>query len=273
MLSIFTFLMLLLSTSSFVAPRSLTLRHRFFSRPLTALFSSSSSSPPSAALADLRSLMKDEGVDAYIVPSDDPHLSEYASPCYQRRAFLTDFDGSAGVAVVTQEDAKLWTDARYWEQAGMQLSKEWDLMKAGNPDCPTLVKVRVERGEGLGRVKGLKLFCSLLAQHITYKTAHPSLRSAIQWLGDSSKVQTVGLDPFLHPPSFVKELNETLATSSNPGSISFPSSNLIDKIWDSQPPLPDSQFRVHPIEYAGVDVAAKLKVVRSKMKEENAEVR
>jgi len=176
--------------------------------------------------------MKDEGVDAYIVPSDDPHLSEYASPCYQRRAFLTDFDGSAGVAVVTQEDAKLWTDARYWEQAGMQLSKEWDLMKAGNPDCPTLVK----------------------------------------WLGDSSKVQTVGLDPFLHPPSFVKELNETLATSSNPGSISFPSSNLIDKIWDSQPPLPDSQFRVHPIEYAGVDVAAKLKVVRSKMKEENAEL-
>jgi len=176
--------------------------------------------------------MKEEGVDAYIVPSDDPHLSEYASLCYQRRAFLTDFDGSAGVALVTQDEAKLWTDARYWEQAGMQLSKEWDLMKAGDPDCPTLIK----------------------------------------WLGKSSNVEKVGLDPFLHPPSFVKELNETLESSSPAGSISFPSENLVDKIWDSQPPLPDSQFRVHPIECAGADVATKLKAVRARMKEEKAEL-
>lgn len=84
--------------------------------------------------------MKEEGVDAYIVPSDDPHLSEYASPCYQRRSFLTDFDGSAGVALVTQDEARLWTDARYWEQAGMQLSKEWELMKVGDSECPTLIK-------------------------------------------------------------------------------------------------------------------------------------
>ncbi|GMH48127.1 hypothetical protein TrRE_jg9567, partial [Triparma retinervis] len=175
--------------------------------------------------------MKEEGIDAYIVPSDDPHLSEYASPCYQRRAFLTDFDGSAGVALVTQEEAKLWTDARYWEQAGMQLSKEWELMKAGDPDCPSLVK----------------------------------------WLGQSSKkVKTVGLDPFLHPPSFIKELNETLDSATPSGTISFPPDNLVDKIWESQPSLPDSQFRVHPLDYAGADVATKLKAVRAKMKEEKA---
>jgi Xaa-Pro aminopeptidase len=82
----------------------------------------------------------------------------------------------------------------------------------------------------------------------------------------------VGLDPFLHPPSFVKELNETLESSTPSSSICFPSENLVDKIWDSQPSLPDSQFRIHPLEWAGADVATKLKAVRSKMKEEKAEV-
>ena len=80
--------------------------------------------------------------------------------------------------------------------------------------------------------------------------------------------QTVGLDPFLHPPSFIKELNETLDSATPSGTISFPPDNLVDKIWESQPSLPDSQFRVHPLDYAGADVATKLKAVRAKMKEE-----
>lgn len=48
----------------------------------------------------------------YLIPSDDPHLSEYVPAAYMRRGFLTDFHGSAGTAVVTMTDAYLWTDSR-----------------------------------------------------------------------------------------------------------------------------------------------------------------
>ena len=66
----------------------------------------------SEKLTAMRSAMKDVGVDVYLVPSDDPHLSEYVPAAYMRRAYLTDFHGSAGTAVVTSDKAYLWTDSR-----------------------------------------------------------------------------------------------------------------------------------------------------------------
>lgn len=70
---------------------------------------------PSAAdkLVALRSSLEQHALDAYLVPSDDPHLSEYTPDAYKRRAFLTNFHGSAGTAVVTKSAALLWTDSRY----------------------------------------------------------------------------------------------------------------------------------------------------------------
>jgi len=67
----------------------------------------------SQKLTAMRSAMKENGVDVYIVPSDDPHLSEYVPAAYMRRAYLTDFHGSAGTAAVTADKAYLWTDSRY----------------------------------------------------------------------------------------------------------------------------------------------------------------
>ena len=67
----------------------------------------------SQKLTAMRSAMKQNGVDVYLVPSDDPHLSEYVPAAYMRRAYLTDFHGSAGTAVVTKDKAYLWTDSRY----------------------------------------------------------------------------------------------------------------------------------------------------------------
>ena len=66
----------------------------------------------SQKLTAMRLKMKDAGVDVYLVPSDDPHLSEYVPAAYMRRAYLTDFHGSAGTAVVTADKAYLWTDSR-----------------------------------------------------------------------------------------------------------------------------------------------------------------
>jgi hypothetical protein len=64
-------------------------------------------------LSALRQEMEERNLDVYLVPSDDPHLSEYTPDAYKRRAFLSGFAGSAGTAVVTRDEALLWTDSRY----------------------------------------------------------------------------------------------------------------------------------------------------------------
>ena len=77
-------------------------------------------------------------IDAYVVPSGDPHQSEYVPECWQRRAFLCGFDGSAGDLVVTRDAAMLWTDGRYWLQAERQLRASGvALMRAGAEGVPT----------------------------------------------------------------------------------------------------------------------------------------
>lgn len=63
-------------------------------------------------LEALRAKMEELALDVYLVPTDDPHLSEYTPLAYNRRGFLTNFHGSAGTAVVTKEEALLWTDSR-----------------------------------------------------------------------------------------------------------------------------------------------------------------
>jgi len=93
-------------------------------------------------LKRLRSLMRDkslvpETIQAYIIPSGDAHQSEYIADCDQRRAFVSQFTGSAGTAVVTDNHACLWTDGRYFNQAGKQLDENWTLMKEGISTTPT----------------------------------------------------------------------------------------------------------------------------------------
>lgn len=78
------------------------------------------------------------GVDAYIVPSADAHQSEYLPSCWKRREYITGFDGSAGDAVIALDSAGLWTDGRYWLQAGEQLKNTGvDLYKAGARGVPS----------------------------------------------------------------------------------------------------------------------------------------
>ncbi|WP_297625705.1 aminopeptidase P family protein [uncultured Rikenella sp.] len=72
-------------------------------------------------LEKLREWMAAEGVEAFIVPSNDPHFSEYVAPHWACRAWISGFDGSAGTVVVTRKGAALWTDSRYFLQAEAQL--------------------------------------------------------------------------------------------------------------------------------------------------------
>lgn len=82
-------------------------------------------------LDSLRSLMQDEQIDYYLVPSSDPHQSEYVPDCWQRRQFISDFTGSAGLALIGAKTAHLWTDGRYFLQAERELSADWQLMRQG----------------------------------------------------------------------------------------------------------------------------------------------
>ncbi|XP_015067111.1 aminopeptidase P1-like [Solanum pennellii] len=84
-------------------------------------------------LAALRSLMSSHSpsLHALIIPSEDYHQSEYVSARDKRRAFVSGFTGSAGLALITMDEALLWTDGRYFLQAAQQLSDQWKLMRMG----------------------------------------------------------------------------------------------------------------------------------------------
>ncbi|MCC8170479.1 MAG: aminopeptidase P family protein [Parabacteroides sp.] len=89
-------------------------------------------------IALLRDAMKRAGIAAYIIPSSDPHLSEYPADCWKARTWISGFTGSAGTVVVTAGKAGLWTDSRYFLQAAAQLEGSGiELYKSGLPDTPT----------------------------------------------------------------------------------------------------------------------------------------
>jgi len=86
-------------------------------------------------LEQLRKLMKENSIDAFIIPSSDPHQSEYVAGRWKTRAWISGFTGSAGTVVVTAEKAGLWTDGRYFIQAEEQLEGSTiELFKMGLPD-------------------------------------------------------------------------------------------------------------------------------------------
>ncbi|GAA5975397.1 hypothetical protein JCM5350_006468 [Sporobolomyces pararoseus] len=86
----------------------------------------------SSKLAALRSKLRDNKLDAYVIPTADAHSSEYVGECDKRRAWISGFNGSAGVAIVTLDAAHIFTDSRYWVQAAKQLDDNWTLEKVGS---------------------------------------------------------------------------------------------------------------------------------------------
>jgi len=181
-------------------------------------------------LVRFREKLAENGVDAYIVPTADMHQSEYAPNFLARREYLSGFTGSAGTAIVTQSDALVWTDGRYFLQAADELGPEWTLMKAGLKDTPKIS----------------------------------------EWLGKELKEgQRVGIDPYLHTINEVKDLKEALSKAGI--ELSLISNNLVDEIWDDQPPAPTPVARVHPPKWAGISIKEKVMGVRKSMSDAKAD--
>lgn len=102
----------------------------------------------------LRAKMKEKKIDLYIVPTDDFHLSEYVGEYFQCRKYLTGFTGSAGVAVVTEHQAYLWTDGRYFIQAEKEIKGSgFKLFRMGVKGVPTVsefIREKAKKGFVIG---------------------------------------------------------------------------------------------------------------------------
>ncbi len=114
----------------------------------------SSNNDSKAKLLQLRGEMAKRGIDVYIVPTSDFHSSEYVGAYFKTRDFLTGFTGSAGTAVVTQTEAGVWADGRYFIQAEAQLfGSGFSLYKMGEEGVPTVeefVRKALPQGGCLG---------------------------------------------------------------------------------------------------------------------------
>jgi len=170
-------------------------------------------------LASLRALMIQHDLAAWVVPSADAHQSEYVSTNWLRRGFISGFDGSAGTAVVLADKAGLWTDSRYFLQAGEQLEGTgFDLMKIGEPNVPTLEA----------------------------------------WLGiQLSEGDRVGVNAAVFSIKGYEELEKALAAKAV--TLVPLQVDLVDQVWGAdQPPMPSAPVRVHADDVAGETVAEKL---------------
>jgi len=173
-----------------------------------------------------------------------------------RRKFITGFGGSAGTAVVTSDDAMLWTDSRYWNEANMQLdSSLWRLMKEGQPGVPTII------------------------QFLGEKAKKKQEESRVDEETEKNKFR-VGIDPFVFASSFADEYEKVIKKiaieisgddSLIIGELVPSDENLIDSIWgEDRPSIPFNHFRVHPLEYAGVSIAEKIAKIRDEMDSKQA---
>lgn len=167
--------------------------------------------------------MQQNDIKAYIIPSIDAHQSEYLPELWQRRAWISGFDGSAGDVVLTMEKGGLWTDGRYYVQANTQLPGSGiDLFKASDVGTPSIADF-----------------------------LNSELKSG----------EKVGIDPKLMPYNQMIKLQKEL--EQNGQVLTFISQNLVDAAWEDQPEMPDAPIAVHPVKYAGETVSQKLDRIRT----------
>ena len=104
----------------------------------------------SKRVSDLQNLLKEKQLSAVIIPTDDFHMSEYVGEYFKARKYFSGFTGSAGVMVVTQTEANLWTDGRYFIQAERELEGTGVILrKMGEPGVPTVREYILDNlGEG-----------------------------------------------------------------------------------------------------------------------------
>lgn len=184
-------------------------------------------------IEELRTVMKSEGIDAFVFPSTDPHNGEYVPEHWKGREFISGFNGSAGTAVVTMDDAALWTDSRYFLQAEEQLAGTgFRLMKLKIDGTPTIS----------------------------------------QWLGRKLAANggtVVGIDGMVNSIGTVEALADELRAE---GGITLRTNfDPLKVIWKDRPAIPSDMAIVHPQKYAGESAQSKIARIRQALRERHVE--
>ncbi|CAG4908398.1 aminopeptidase P family protein [Paraburkholderia gardini] len=182
-------------------------------------------------IAVLRGAMKRENLAAYLVPSADPHLSEYLPGRWQGREWLSGFTGSVGTLVVTDDFAGLWVDSRYWVQAEAQLAGTGvQLMKmmGGQQSAPHI---------------------DWLAQNVASGAA-------------------VGVDGAVLCVAVARALSDALTAR---GVALRTDIDLLNTIWPQRPTLPVEAVYEHAAPHASVARADKLDQIRREMQQKGAQ--
>ena len=183
-------------------------------------------------ISALREVMRRESIDAFIFPSTDPHNGEYVPDHWKCREWISGFNGSAGTAVVTLNEAALWTDSRYFIAAAEQLEgTDFVLMKDGLDNTPSISK----------------------------------------WLGRKLSFNggnCVGVDGMVMSANdtgnLISELRKeggiTVRTNFDP----------LEEIWEDRPEIPLNPIEIQPLEYAGESAESKLERIRQAIRTRHA---
>ena len=164
-------------------------------------------------LTQLQTLMKRYNLAAYYINTADPHQSEYIADHYKTRSWLTGFTGSAGYALVTQNEALLWVDGRYFIQAEQQIANsEFEMMKIATKGYPTLeewILDNLNDGDSLG-MNG-----ELISEDFYNKLKNSLQEKNINVRTDFSLIEDIWFDRPDKPsdPIFIHELQYTGKTS------------------------------------------------------------
>lgn len=174
----------------------------------------------------IQSLLKSHELGATIIPTQDPHGSEYVADRWKRREFASGFTGSAGTLVVTLQSAALWTDSRYYIQASQQLE--------GGP-----IRLQKEGQRGVPEIH--------------------------EWLSrELEDGARVGINPEVFSMAHRQTLEDNVEEKGL--SLVALSSDLVDEIWgDELPDTPTEPVSGHPLRWAGPPAGEKLRKLRGEM--------
>ena len=165
-----------------------------------------------------RKQMKERQLDAFIIPSTDPHSGEYVPDHWKTREWISGFTGSAGIAVVTTKEAGLWTDSRYFIQAEDQLKGTgFRLFKERLPETPTIT----------------------------------------EWLGNVlQEKNNVGIDGWVNSHQNALSIQKELKQYGL--SLKVMTEDIFDNIWENRPSLPQAPVFILDSTYTEFSCSEKI---------------
>jgi Xaa-Pro aminopeptidase len=209
-------------------------------------------------LQDIRAYLRHNGLKALLVTHSDAHASEYIAERDERLAFVSNFTGSAGNALITLDKALLWTDGRYFTQAAKELySPEWQLMKSGEKDVPSLETYLSNLANGCSGIK------TPAAGQIETEEENQTKRH--------QSVCIIGVDA---ETVSIKQC-ERIQSASEKLAIDLIHPSFINQIWEkrgTRPSFKRSAITFLPLSITGKSVQDKIEMVTKQLGEKKCDV-